>query len=400
MTKNRFTHVNDSDFHRAMEFAHAHRRIVAPHHMLQKLIIFEMVAPAVIESKASRILEVGCGIGIHSAMLTKFGDVSSTDLAAPGSFVGADAVVDQVRASVFRELGVRPVAFKYNDGSRLDYPDHSFDLVFHNSVIEHVPDVEAFNREVFRILRPGGTCICITGTPALCNFRLARHWAITAPTQLAAFAVREFVPQPAIRLLGRIARRVGVADAKLSKLFDRLQPLTDRLDGILAAEPTEYQPLPPNVQVPDLHARLFHFLYFPRYNRLVIERIAASLGTTVRQVLVAARSHFASMSNRMAFALSPVTHGQHYRDVAHEREEWAVSRWRRSFDHAGYAAAQIYGYRYHHLLEWTPSYRWDSALYYLAVPWIRRHAHDSRKATEWASEIVIVARRPDACEPA
>ena len=393
MLKNRFTYVTDSELQCAMTFARSNRGLVAPHHMLQKLIIFELVAPVIAQSNHGRILEIGCGIGIHSAMLTKFGDVSATDLAAPGSFVGADRGVDQVRERVFSALGQRPVSFKYNDGTRLDYPDQTFDLVFHNSVIEHVPDVVAFNREVLRVLKPNGICICITGTPTLCNFRLLRHWVITAPTQLAVFVLREFAPQGLHRFVGRLASGLGVSSAKVDKFFERIQPLGERIDAVLALEASAPEPAPLTIHVRDLYARLHHFLYFPRYNRLVIDRIANSLGVTAGQVLMAVREHFATVSNRFMFTLCPRTHGQHYHGAMHEREEWKIPRWRRVFDDSGFKVTRMYGYRYHQILECMPSYRWDSALYYRAVPWIRQQILGATETTTWASEIVIVARR-------
>lgn len=395
MLKNRFTCVSDSDLQEATAFARANRALVAPHHMLQKLVIFDLVAQAVAQSPHDRILEIGCGIGIHSAMLTRFGEVSATELAAPGSFVGADRDVDRARQRVFRELARSAVSFKYNDGRRLDYPDQTFDLIFHNSVIEHVPDIEAFNQEVLRLLRPGGVCICITGTPTLCSFRLFRHWTITVPMQLVALVAKELVPQGVIRIAARVVRGLGVDASKVAKFLERAQPLADRIDTVLDAEPRgKSPPTPVAIDVRALYSRLYHFLYFPRYNQIVVENIAQSLGVTVSQILEAAREHFDAISNRIAFALCPRTHGQHYRDAAHERDEWRIANWHRAFESSGFAVVQTYGYRYHHLLECTPSYRLDSFLYYLAVPLIRRRIQRGVGLPTRASEIVIVARRP------
>ena len=393
MLKNRLVYVSDSDLQQAMDFARANDGWVAPHHMLQKLVIFELVAQAVARSPHDRILEIGCGIGIHSALLTRFGEVSATELSAPGSFVGADRDVDEARERVFRALARGTVAFKYNDGRHLDYPDQTFDLVFHNSVIEHVPDVEAFNREVLRVLKPGGVCICITGTPTLCNYRLLRHWTITVPTQLLAITAQELLPRGVIRVVARLARRLGAPTAKVDKLLERTQHLTQRVDSVLDGAPRTSSPAVA-IDVRPLYSRLYHFLYFPRYNRFVIENIAQSLGVTVAQLLEAVREHLDAIRNRIAFALCPRTHGQHYRDAAHERDEWRVAQWLHTFASSGFVVTQTYGYRYHHLLECTPSYRWDSYLYYLAVPLIRRRIERGIGLPTQASEIVIVARRP------
>jgi SAM-dependent methyltransferase len=53
-------------------------------------------------------------------------------------------------ASMPRDKDVREVI---GDGCRLPFGDGSFELAFSNSVIEHVPDHEAFAREIIRVGR-------------------------------------------------------------------------------------------------------------------------------------------------------------------------------------------------------------------------------------------------------
>ncbi len=48
------------------------------------------------------------------------------------------------------------------------FTDGTFDFVIANQVIEHVTDTDTFIKEVYRILRPGGVCIC--STPNLASF--------------------------------------------------------------------------------------------------------------------------------------------------------------------------------------------------------------------------------------
>src|SRR3990172_13172585 len=163
MIKNKLLHISDSLFDKYMAFAAKNPGIIKFEHLLQKLIIFDFVVPVLLRFPRERILEIGCGQGIHSSLLSEFGDVHTTDLMAPGNFAGADQNIENDRGAVFRALAKNKIMFSYNDGRRLPYPDNSFDVVFHNSVIEHVPDVAAFNREVKRVLKPGGITVCITG---------------------------------------------------------------------------------------------------------------------------------------------------------------------------------------------------------------------------------------------
>jgi ubiquinone/menaquinone biosynthesis C-methylase UbiE len=45
---------------------------------------------------------------------------------------------------------------------KLPYEDNSIDLIHANQVIEHVPDVDLFASEIWRVLKPGGTFVIST----------------------------------------------------------------------------------------------------------------------------------------------------------------------------------------------------------------------------------------------
>lgn len=46
--------------------------------------------------------------------------------------------------------------------TKLPFKDHEFDVIHANQVIEHVPDVDVFTAEIFRVLKPGGYVVVST----------------------------------------------------------------------------------------------------------------------------------------------------------------------------------------------------------------------------------------------
>lgn len=55
-----------------------------------------------------------------------------------------------------------PLAMRHMDLTRLELPDASFDAVFCNHVLEHIPDDRAAMRELRRVLAPGGWAVLQT----------------------------------------------------------------------------------------------------------------------------------------------------------------------------------------------------------------------------------------------
>ena len=360
--KNRLSNISNDQLQRCVSFARANPGIISVHHLLQKLAIFDFVAPIVRRQGPCDLLEVGCGLGIHSALLSHSARVCATELVVPGSFVGAGAAVDDRRERVFRELGRESIHFAYNDGRTLPYADSSFDVVFHNSVIEHVPDVLAFNREIGRILRPGGVCICITGAPPLCWLRFVLGSILKFPVNLTLAVAREVVPASWLTALaGRILASVGAGKGLIRKAEARLASVSDRVGMVFG--PAEAQGAdahdPPKLR--SMYPRLQHYLDAPAYNHMVFEGIARELGLTVDQLGPIVRHHFVrSLFNRIAFSLTPRTHGQHYRNWVDERREWKVDRWIDRFVGTGFVVEDVQPYRFHYVFEAMPLRKWDA----------------------------------------
>ncbi len=103
-----------------------------------------------------RVLDFGCGFGRHAyEALRRGADVVACDLGWPE--------LRQIRAIVAAMHDAGEIATERTadtvrgDGTRLPFPDASFDRVMASEVLEHIPDDVAAFRELARVLRPGGT---------------------------------------------------------------------------------------------------------------------------------------------------------------------------------------------------------------------------------------------------
>jgi ubiquinone/menaquinone biosynthesis C-methylase UbiE len=95
------------------------------------------------------ILDCGCGMGFNVRTLASLYDV------AP---IGVERnPVTLARAKV--ELQSTSARLVRADALRLPFRDASFDKVLMTEVLEHIPDEAAALREIWRVLRPGGTYV-------------------------------------------------------------------------------------------------------------------------------------------------------------------------------------------------------------------------------------------------
>jgi len=98
----------------------------------------------------SRILDCGCGPGSITVGLAEW--------APDGQTIGIDLGAEQLDGAraLARDLGVENVTFRQGDILDLPFDDDSFDVVFSQAVLYHVPNTEKALAEIKRVLRPGG----------------------------------------------------------------------------------------------------------------------------------------------------------------------------------------------------------------------------------------------------
>ena len=106
--------------------------------------------------KDDTILDVGCGGGRTVGKLAK--------IAPEGKVYGVDYSEESVAASKrtnAREIDARRVEVRHGSVSRLPFSDGMFDLVTGVETHFFWPDLPGDVREVFRVLKPGGTFLLI-----------------------------------------------------------------------------------------------------------------------------------------------------------------------------------------------------------------------------------------------
>lgn len=99
--------------------------------------------------KGKDVLEIGCGIGTDGHEFARNG----------ARYVGIDLSPNSIKLSKERfELFNANAAFRVvNAEEGLPFPDDSFDHVYSFGVIHHTPNPENITKEIYRVLRPGGT---------------------------------------------------------------------------------------------------------------------------------------------------------------------------------------------------------------------------------------------------
>jgi len=131
--------------------------------------------------KGKRVLEIGLGEGADAESLIRRGaNWSGVDLTAES--------IERVRT----RLTLRDLPFAdLQQGSVLNLPfaNDSFDMVFSHGVLHHVPEIKQAEKEIHRVLRPGGELVIMMyarwSLNYLVSIALVRRAALLAAYPLA-----------------------------------------------------------------------------------------------------------------------------------------------------------------------------------------------------------------------
>lgn len=121
----------------------------------RRKLFAQVIRDLALATSEVQVLDAGTSTGPNLGLLRDLGfqDIHAVDL--------SPTAVELCRRNGFAQV-------RLGDICKLPYDDESFDLALATDVLEHVDDDEAALRELFRVLKPGGTAlITVPAFPSL-----------------------------------------------------------------------------------------------------------------------------------------------------------------------------------------------------------------------------------------
>lgn len=174
-------------------------------------------------------LDIGCGPGAIPLMVVE---------RIPGIHVTAIDLSEKMLAHARRLAESSPhakrLAFELGDAKGLGHEMHSFDTVFSNTILHHIPDPTHMLMEVSRLLAPGGTLLIRDlyrpADQAELDRLVAEHAADDTPYNRELFSASLHAALT-IEELEDIALDADLADAEVVIDSDRHMSLQLRAEG-------------------------------------------------------------------------------------------------------------------------------------------------------------------------
>jgi SAM-dependent methyltransferase len=143
------------------------------------------------QSTPTRLLDIGSGAGVGAALIARtvgVTHVTCIDISFPA--------LRQVRKRGFSPLVASA------EGKQLPFPDHTFDIVILDEVIEHLVDTDSIMAEIHRVLTKDGQLLISTPNLAAWFNRLALFFGIQPAFSEVSF--RKVYGRPGSGLVGHL----------------------------------------------------------------------------------------------------------------------------------------------------------------------------------------------------
>ena len=119
-------------------------------HIRGRTATLELAQAASVDS-TKRVLDVGSGVGGTSRCLAREFGCRVTGIDLTDEYCRAAAMLSD-------RIGLgQLVDYRQGDATNLPFPEASFDIVWTEHVAMNIPDKPALYREMYRVLKPGGT---------------------------------------------------------------------------------------------------------------------------------------------------------------------------------------------------------------------------------------------------
>jgi 2-polyprenyl-3-methyl-5-hydroxy-6-metoxy-1,4-benzoquinol methylase len=144
---------------------------------LNRRNIIDLARRARTASDSVVLLDLGCDDGVWTRRLA--------EAVGAGEMHGVEIVEEPARKAAENGVKVRRLDLSQPMD---ELPSGAFDLVHANQVIEHVPNVDIFVSEVYRLLKPGGYAVVSTENGSSWHnvFAAAMGWQIFSLTNVSS----------------------------------------------------------------------------------------------------------------------------------------------------------------------------------------------------------------------
>lgn len=131
-------------------------------HRHPEIFIFEQerwkrIGEEVLPKFPKTILDMGTGTGFVPLQIGSYLSGNDKMICADIS----EKILSVCRKNIENKSLSPQFSFLKLDGSKIDLPDKSIDIITLNSVLHHLPDLENFFEEANRLLKPGGLLVIV-----------------------------------------------------------------------------------------------------------------------------------------------------------------------------------------------------------------------------------------------